>query len=48
MVSMVLQWTNKTRAMPIYVLKKVHTYLGFALVALGKVQIFLVLGDKRI
>jgi len=46
-VSLILQFFNKTKSMPIYAIKKVHTYLGFALIVLAKVQVFLMIDSTR-
>jgi hypothetical protein len=46
-ISLILQRINKTRSMPIYAIKKVHTYLGFALIILAKVQIFIFIKPTR-
>jgi len=36
-VPLILQLMNKGKSFPIYLLKKIHQYLGFALLILGKV-----------
>jgi len=42
-ISLTMQWLNKGKSFSIYLMKKIHSYLGFALIILSKVQIFLML-----
>lgn len=45
--SLVLQWLNKTKSLPVYAIKKAHNVLGLGLLILAKVQVYMYIGAER-